>query len=167
MDKISKPNIRFESQHDGEETIMALRSHPITQVFWVINAFIILLILFFVNMLLPMIFNINQIIFINFFSIFFIFSYCWFNFLNWYFNVGIITSQRVIDVDYYYILYKEITVADLAKIQDITVKTGGFLGSLLNYGNIFIQTAGTDPNIEFINISKPNRVREIIDGLTQ
>jgi len=167
MEKLTKPNIRFESQHDDEETIMALRSHPITQVFWVINAFIILLILFFVNMLLPMIFNVNQIIFINLFGLVFVFFYSWYNFLNWYFNVGIITNQRVIDVDYYYILYKEITVADLAKIQDITVKTGGFLGSLLNYGNIFIQTAGTDPNIEFINISKPNRVREIIDGLTK
>ncbi len=161
-----KPPLKFESQFDGEETLLVLRSHPFTQIFWLINVFIMLLILFFVNMVLPLIFDLNQIIIITIFCIVFILSYSFFNLINWYFNVGIITNKRVIDIDYYYVLYKEITVAYLNKIQDVTVKSGGFFDSIFDYGDIFIQTAGTDPNIEFLNIPKPNKVREIICQLS-
>lgn len=161
-----KPKLKFEFQNKDEETLLIIRAHPITQLFWMINALVMIVILLLVNLLLPTTFALNQIIFINFFGVIFIIAYCWFNFLNWYFNLGIVTDKRIIDVDYYYILYKEITVAYLNKVQDITLKSGGFFNSVFNYGNIFVQTAGTDPNIEFINVPKPNKVREIISNLS-
>ena len=85
----------------------------------------------------------------------------------WYFNLGIITTERVIDVDFSTILYKERTTAYYDKIEDVTVKTGGFLASIVNYGNIFVQTAGTEANIEFMNIPEPGKVAEIINNYVE
>jgi membrane protein YdbS with pleckstrin-like domain len=80
--------------------------------------------------------------------------------------VGIVTNKRIIDIDFYGLIYKEITSAKLEKIEDITVKSGGFFASIFNYGNIFIQTAGTEVNIEFFNVPSPNKVRDLINSLT-
>ncbi|KKP34472.1 MAG: hypothetical protein UR23_C0037G0013 [Candidatus Roizmanbacteria bacterium GW2011_GWA2_32_13] len=109
--------------------------------------------------------NLGQVLIINIFFIVFILSYIWFNVLNWYFNVGIVTSKRVIDIDFYAVLYKEITVAQLGKIEDITVKSGGYFESLFDYGSIFIQTAGTEANVEFIDVPHPSDATQIINKL--
>jgi len=95
----------------------------------------------------------------------FLLSFIWFNLLNWYFNVGIVTNRRVIDIDFYAVLYREITVARLDKIQDITVKSGGYFEGFFNYGTIFIQTAGTEANIEFADIPRPAEVVQMIEKL--
>lgn len=103
-----------------------------------------------------------QLFIVNIFLFVFIISYVWFSFINWYFNVGIVTNKRIIDIDFSGILYKELTVARLDKIEDITIKSGGYFEAFFDYGIIFIQTAGMETNIEFHNVPRPsNSVKEI------
>jgi hypothetical protein len=73
----------------------------------------------------------------------------------------------VVDIDFHAIIYKEITEARLDRIQDLTEKAGGFFESYLDYGNLFIQTAGGEQNIEFNNIPHPQTVVKIIHELTE
>ena len=94
-------------------------------------------------------------------------SYFWFVFLNWYFNVGIISNKRIVDVDFNVVLYKEVTYTLLSHIEDVTSKSGGFFESVFDYGNLFIQTAGTEVNTEFINIPHPSAAAKIIDMVIQ
>ena len=56
-------------------------------------------------------------------------------------------------------------MAQLGKIEDITVKSGGYFESLFNYGSIFIQTAGTEANVEFIDVPYPSDAIQIINKL--
>lgn len=161
----SYPDIHFETQHRSEIVILVLRAHPITQVSWFINSFIFFIFLIVLNFIPLSFFSLNQIIFINIFGISIILSYLWFNFLSWFFNVGIVTSERIIDIDFHMILYKEVTATRLDRVEDITSKSGGYLASFFDYGNIFVQTAGTEANIEFFNIPHPSRVVQIINGL--
>ncbi|KKQ23696.1 MAG: hypothetical protein US40_C0007G0010 [Candidatus Roizmanbacteria bacterium GW2011_GWC2_37_13] len=160
-----RPQIKFESYEAGEEVILLLRAHPITQLPWIINSIILFIILFGINFVIPSFLSFNQIFVLNCFVLAFILSYIWMSFLNWYFNVGIITNRRVVDIDFHGILYKEVTVARLNKIEDITVKSGGYFASLFDYGNVFIQTAGTEANVEFINIPFPSLVAQSINQL--
>lgn len=69
------------------------------------------------------------------------------------------------DVDFSDVVYKEITEARLDRVEDITSKGGGFFETFFNYGDLFIQTAGTELNIEFDNIPNPADVVRIIDDL--
>lgn len=159
------PQIKFETHEEGEKIYLLLRSHPFTQISWILYSLLFIVLLFALNLFLQNLLNLKQILIINLFFIVFILSYIWFNILNWYFNVGIVTSKRVIDIDFYAVLYKEITVAQLGKIEDITVKAGGYFESLFNYGSIFVQTAGTEANIEFINVPHPSDAIQIINKL--
>ncbi|MFA5135807.1 MAG: hypothetical protein WC489_00255 [Patescibacteria group bacterium] len=162
-----RPQTRFEAQNDKEEVLLVLRAHPITLLRTFINTLALFFILFFVNFFFPSFLNISQIIFINIFFLVFLVNYVWFGFINWYFNVGIVTNQRVVDVDFNVILYKEVTYTLISHIEDVTAKTGGFLESVFNFGNLFIQTAGTETNTEFLNIPHPSSAAKIINSIIQ
>lgn len=159
------PQIKFESHEDGEKIILLLRSHPFTQMSWILNSIFLFILIFILNFFIGNFFNIGKIFIINCFAIVFILSYIWFNILNWYFNVGIVTNKKVVDIDFYAILYKEVTVAQLGKIEDITVKSGGYFESLFDYGSIFVQTAGTEANVEFDNVPHPADAVQMINKL--
>lgn len=158
-----RPRLKFDGQNNTEEIVLVLRAHPITQIYWIINGFILAVTLFLLNFLLIKILDSYQIFFFNLFGLVITFSYIWFNFLGWFFNVGIVTNERVIDIDFHNVLYKEVTIAMLGKIEDVTSKAGGFFSAVFDYGNVFVQTAGTEANIEFMQIPKPSQVAKIIN----
>lgn len=162
-----RPATRFDTQGDNEEVILVLRAHPVTLLPVFFNAFLLLAILIFVNFFFPTFLKPSQILFADLFFCAVIFAYCWHGFINWYFNVGIVSNQRVVDVDFSLILYKEVTYTLLAHIEDVTSKSGGFFESFFDYGNLFIQTAGTEVNTEFMNIPHPSAAAKIIDGVIQ
>ncbi len=162
-----RPSVKFESQANDEEVLLVLRAHPITQIPWIVNGIIFIVILIFLDFVFLGSLKVNQGFFINFLGIVFILSYLWFNFLGYFFNVGIVTDMRVIDIDFNAVIYKEFTDASLSKIEDITAKSGGYFASIFDYGNIFTQTAGTEVNIEFLKVPKPSQVVSIINSLTR
>jgi len=159
------PEIKFETYEPGEKIILLLRANPFTQLSWILYSVFSLILIFVVNIIISSFFAISQLFLLNCFMAVFLLSFIWFNLLNWYFNVGIVTNRRVIDIDFYAVLYREITVARLDKIQDITVKSGGYFEAFFNYGTIFIQTAGTEANIEFADIPRPAEVVQMIEKL--
>lgn len=160
-----RPEVRFESQNADETILLLLRAHPFTQLIWLLHIFFMGLILFGLNFLLPFFLNPAEIIFFNIFFIVIIVSYAFFRFLGWYFNVGIVTDQRIVDMDYADVVYREISEAKLERIVDMTSKSGGFFESFFDYGDLFVQTPGTEQNIEFHNIPDPALVISIINGL--
>lgn len=159
------PDIHFETQHEGEKVILMLRAHPITQLPWIINSIIVFIVLLGFDLFFLSLLKTNQALILNIFMIVFILSYIWFNYLNWYFNVGIVTNERIIDVDFSHIIYKEMSISKLESVEDITTKSAGFFGSVFNYGDIFVQTAGTNVNIEFYHVPQPSEVVHIINKL--
>lgn len=162
---LDHPDIKFETYEPGEKIILLLRAHPFTQINWVFNSVLLLVFLLIMNPFISNFFNQSQMFIVNVFSLTFIASYIWSSFLDWYFNVGIITNKRVIDIDFSGILYKEVTVARLDKVEDITIKSGGYFEALFDFGTIFIQTAGMESNIEFANVTRPSDAVKIINNL--
>lgn len=160
------PSVRLDIQHDNENIILLIREHPVTQIPWILNTLGLLLILFLLNFVLPGILNPIQILFLNIFSLALIFAYAWLNFLRWYFQVGLVTDQRILDIDFTSVLYKEVTIAQLANVEQIESKSGGYIGTLFNYGDVFVQTAGAEIDIEFPNTPDPSDVVKLINQLT-
>ena len=97
----------------------------------------------------------------------FVFTYAFENFLVWFFNVNIITDERIVDIDFHNFVYKEVTDAELDNIEDVTYTMGGPIRTMFNYGNVFVQTAGEAQNIEMLGIPKPDRVAKILQELRQ
>lgn len=162
---MTRPQKRFsfQSQFKDEEILVVLRRHPITNLPWI---FIIILMFFTPSLtssfpifdLFPLSYRLIGLVG------WYLLTFAFFleSFLSWYFNVNIITDERILDIDFYSLMYKEISDAELEAIQDVTVKQGGFLHSVFNYGNVYIQTAAEIPEFEFISIPNPAKVQKIL-----
>ncbi|OGM14730.1 hypothetical protein A3D84_00565 [Candidatus Woesebacteria bacterium RIFCSPHIGHO2_02_FULL_42_20] len=161
-------HLNFETQDKKEKVVLLLRRHPITNLPWIIFVILmlfapLLLIVFPVTAFLPARF---QLISIMAWYVF-VFTYAFENFLVWFFNVNIITDERIVDIDFHNFVYKEVTDAELDNIEDVTYTMGGPIRTMFNYGNVFVQTAGEAQNIEMLGIPKPDRVAKILQELRQ
>jgi hypothetical protein len=160
------PSVHFDLQRETEEVLLLIREHPVTQIPWIVNTIGLIIILLILNMLIPPLFTIQQVLFFNIFSGSVIFAYAWINFLIWYFQVGIITNERILDIDFRSILYKEVSITNIANIEEISSRSGGYIGALFNYGNIYIKTAGANEDIEFMSVTNPTIIIKLINKLT-
>ena len=82
------------------------------------------------------------------------------------FNSFIVTNQRIIDVDFYSLIYKTVSYAQLERIEDVDTQVGGVLFSLIDAGNIEVQTAAEVPQFEIDLIPHPAKVARLINELT-
>ncbi len=169
---LTKPvGIRFHDQHHQEKILLLVRRHWLTNLPWLVFSLILLwLPVFdiplgpvsqFLNITLP--FGLSLILLLFWYLA--VFGFMLFNFLFWFYNVGLITTERIIDIDFIYLLYSEITSTLIGKVEDVTSKRIGFLSVFFDIGNVFVQTAGTEPNIEFDKIPQPNLVVRLISSL--
>ncbi len=161
------PDVGFENQGKEEKVILMLRAHPITQISWVINVLILFILQIVANLVFGGLLSPMSSFALNLFLIVFILSYGWINVLVYLFNVGIVTNLKILDVDFSAVIYKEVTEAKLEKIEDVTAKTSGYFASIFNFGGVFIQTAGTEANIEFLKVPRPSDVVQVVNSLTE
>ncbi len=160
-----KPGIQFENQKAEEEVLLSLRAHPITLISTFFNAILLVILIFFSSFILGQFLEPIQLTYILVFFSFVTFIYVWFQIINWYFNIGIITNKQIVDVDFSALTYRNVSRTELSHIEDITVKVSGFVSSIFNYGDVFVQTAGSEINTEFLQIPNPARAAHIIQDI--
>ena len=160
--------VNFETQDEEEEIVLLLRQHPIVNVRWILITII--------GIFAPLILSSFPILDFLPRSYQFIAVLGWYllvsayileSFLFWYFNVYIVTTERIVDIDFFNLIYKRVSDADLTKIQDVTYSMGGVIRTLLNYGDLNIQTAGEMPNFDFLAVPQPDRVAKILQDLRE
>jgi hypothetical protein len=164
---VAKPiDVSFDSQLDNEYVILLVRKHPITQLKYVAGAVLLIL--------MPMLFSYIKLF--GFFPARYQFAALifWFmlisgyileSFLNWFFNCNIITDERVIDVDFESLIYKNISAAKLDNVEDITATTGGAVRSMFDFGTIKIQTAAATTEFEFEDVPHPAKITTLLNEL--
>jgi hypothetical protein len=159
-------NTSFDNQQEQETVLLLLRQHPVTQIKWVLVAILLILVPFlfsyvgFLNFL-PARFHIVAAIGWYLMVVGFILE----AFLSWFYNVYIITDERIVDVDFNSLLFKNISYAKIENIEDVTTTAGGTLGTIFDYGTITIQTAATIPEFEFQDVPHPSRVAAFINEM--
>ncbi len=163
-----KPKIRFETQEREEKVVLLLRRHFITNASWIILAVFLLLAPFFLSAVpllpLPLIPVRFKIVLVAMWYLL-IFAFIFERFLSWYYNVNIITDERIVDVDFYSLLYKKVSDTQIANIQDVTFEMGGVLRALFDYGSVYIQTAGERREFDFEEVPHPDRVAKVLNEL--
>ncbi len=167
-------DVQFESQAPQETLYFLLRRHPVTNVWWIVLVLILILtppvvLVYFVesreqiSAIVPPQYQAVILIVWYLVTLFLAFE----SFLLWYFNVYIITDQRVIDVDFFGLWKKRISEASLGNVEDATYETTGIFHVMLNYGNIFMQTAAENPEFGFLNVPKPGIVHDKLTDLVE
>ena len=160
---VTPQNVEFANQKRNENVLFLLRRHLITNFPWVAIFVLMIGAIFFA-------FHFNflshfpstlQVVVVYAWLLLALIVF-WSGFLSWYFNVNIVSNERVVDIDFYNLIYREVTDAEIEKIQDVTHKMGGILGIIFNYGDVYIQTAGTKPEIEFLKVPRPAAVADVL-----
>lgn len=160
----------FLQQHSDEKVLLILRRHWL-----VLFRFICELIGL---SLLPMSFFItwywldwdiekNSLIYIItvlFFSLYYLgvwlrFYYDWF---DYYLDVWVVTDQRIIDVQQKGIFNRVVSELNIVKIQDVTSEVKGELQTFLDYGNVYVQTAGEQRRFIFQQVPHPQAVAQLV-----
>jgi len=158
--------VDFETRERKEKVVLLLRRHPITNAAWML---IVVLMIF-----APLVLSIFPLLSFLPGNFQFIAVLVWYlitmafileNFLTWFFNVNIITDERIIDIDFHNLIYKEVSDCKIDKIQDVTYKMGGVTRTIFNYGDVYIQTAAEVPAFEFLAVPKPNKVARVLQDL--
>jgi|SRR3989344_2553669 len=159
-------NIKFISADSQEKIVLLLRRHPLTNLPWIIITFFMIIAPFFA-MIIPFydvvpgeIRTVAMIVWYMITSAFVLEE-----FLGWFFNVNIVTDERIFDVDFLSLMYRDISEADLDQIQDVTVEVGGTFRTFFGYGNVLIQTAAQVPRIEFGSVPHPDKVAKVLREL--
>lgn len=81
---------------------------------------------------------------------------------DFYLDVWILTSQRLIAVEQKGLFSRTISEFELARIQDVTVDVHGIVATLLNYGNLNVRTASEHEHFIFKQVWHPNAVKDEI-----
>jgi len=68
----------------------------------------------------------------------------------------------VVDIDQHGLLKHEVSELNLDAIEDVTSETIGIFGNILDYGTVYIQTAGAKERFEFDKIHHPKKVASVI-----
>ncbi len=93
----------------------------------------------------------------------FIWIFFFMQWTNYYLDVWYVTEKRIIDVDQKGIFHREISNLRFDKIQDISIEVKGFIATMLNFGDIEVQTAAEDSSeFKMRNANNPEMVRKVV-----
>ncbi|KKU45834.1 MAG: hypothetical protein UX64_C0021G0006 [Microgenomates group bacterium GW2011_GWC2_46_7] len=160
------PSVVFETQDDGESVVVFLRQHPIVNLPWIVGALLMLT--------LPSVFGFfppyanlpvgYQFVVTSGWYLF-VTGFVLAKFMGWFFNIYLITDERVVDVDFLNIFFRKISTAKIQDIQDVNVTSSGAMETFFGYGNVFIQTAAEVSQFEFLAVPKPDVVGKILNRM--
>lgn len=164
----------FRGQHENEEILRVIHRHwfNIFAHFFLILVFSFLLIGSFLAF--PLLFpemldakNARLFLFVE--NTFFIFIWL-FGFLMWidyYFDVWIITNERIVNIEQKGLFVRHISELNFSRIQDVTAEVEGILPTVLNYGDVLVQTAGEESRFIFRQVADPYQVKDMVMKLSK
>ena len=161
----------FPGKRPDEHIIMVIRKHGIVyfRLFWIFFATTILPVGIFLGFWLNS-FPINALtatgalgyMGVCFFLLFSlaIFLVAW---LNEEFDLFILTNQRLVDITQVNFFKRNVAATQLRNIEDTLASINGFFPTLLNYGDLDVQTAAGDPSEFYMDhIPDPVAVARVI-----
>lgn len=165
------PNLALADKMDKEEILLFLRKHFITNVPWITIAIILTLapiILILANSLDLININFlptNYASLIIVFYYFLVSGYIFANYLTWFYNISLVTTNRIIDIDFSAIVIKNVAATKLAQVEDVSNSQVGVIRSIFDYGDVLVQTAAAKDEFDFLAVPHPERVIKIINNL--
>jgi len=156
----------FETQDDEEEVVLFVRQHPIVNLKWILLVILLLS--------LPSVFtffppysnlptNYQFVMILGWYML--VFGYALAKFMGWFFNIYILTDERIVDVDFHNIFFRKISTAKIEEIQDVNVQSSGAFQTFFGYGSVFVQTAAEVSQFEFLSVPHPDKIGKIINQL--
>lgn len=164
----------FANQEKDEHILVFTRRHFFTNFLWIIITVVALfiplifsLLLELINIQLPSLSIAFTIVLLLFYYLI-VFGYAFYNYVDWFYNIGIITQKRMIDIDFLHLTHIDVAITQLSEIEDVVYKQKGFFASFFDYGDVVAHTVATFKGKEdfvFESIPRPTEVVDLISEL--
>jgi hypothetical protein len=171
MFRMMPKGVKFVNQEDDEEIILFIRRHFATNLPWIFLTALFLVLplvtLYFFQLTSLTLFIISPQL-LTLMIVFYylvIFTYGLMQFIVWFYQVGIVTQKRLLDMDVYNVLNHHLAETEIYDIIDVAYTQRGFFQSFFNYGDIPIQTQAHKANFEFESAPRPAIVSDTITDL--
>ena len=159
----------FPGQQKNEEIVLILREHwfflAIKLAIWALLTLVVLLVKNFLVRSAPQLLTEPYIHYVdlarNLYVMFLVLALFTVIAL-YYLNVQVVTNERIVDIEQKTVLNRIVSELHLAKIEDVSSETKGFFGTALRYGNVYVQTAGTEERFLFERVPNPELVNKVI-----
>ncbi len=145
--------------------VQIVRRYYLTYSFHIILAFIIILLPFF--FLYPLFRMGGWGIFFFFLMLLVGVFYALRQSIIYFMNGLVITRDRIIDFDQKGLFNRVVSESSYGKIQDISFKIKGIWQTVFNYGDIEIQTAASQANLEIKDVAEPQKIQDLIVKIQQ
>ena len=159
----------FPGQQENEEICMILRPHwmvfLVKFIVWLLFVAILLFTDWAINKYLPILNTAPYLDYVNLAkSVYFMFLILGLLILwvMYYLDIQIITNERVVDITQVSLLHRTVSELHLSRIEDVTAEVDGIFGTFLDYGNVYVQTAGETERFTFDRVPNPTRVEKMI-----
>lgn len=92
--------------------------------------------------------------------------FCWMllaeKFTDYALDFWVVTNKRIIESEMIKLFDVQISTLELEDIEDLTIRSEGFLANLIGYGRLDVQTAGAVNEFYAEKIMSPGKVQKII-----
>lgn len=170
--RVYPERVAFDGQDNDEQIILFLRQHPIILIPTLLrSAGIVLLFVFFTWVFGSLFGSLVQVGALGF--IIFVaglgvaITNLVYDFFKWYFTVTIITSTRLVDLDFQTVMDSRWSTTVLRAIQDVSYSTPGFINTIFDMADLVILTASHKENFELANLPKARDVQDILMDLVE
>lgn len=91
-----------------------------------------------------------------------IWTLAWSAFTRYFLNAWVLTNHRIVTIKQRRYFSREVSSLFLSRVQDVTTDVVGVIPSLLNLGDIKVQTAAEDVEFVMHGIPRPEQMRDVI-----
>ena len=164
-------NLSFAEQASDETILLFLRRDFITNIPWIVATialgYIPYLIRFIFESTNFSLFNLpnNLSVIVVTFYYLIVFGFAFANLVSWFYNIGLVTTRRSVDIDFYDLATISVATVSLPDIIDVSYTQAGFFQSLFDYGDINVQVVASSEAFSFQKVPRPSEVAGVISNL--
>ena len=163
--------LALAEQHDDEHILLFIRRSFVTNIPWIVAAGFLLIIPFFIPMFLeplhlPLtIFDPLTRMIVMLFYYILLLGYMFINFITWFYDIGIVTEKRAVDIDFYNISFVSVATARVQDLKDVRYAQKGFFESLFDYGDVTLSVEASGETLVYENTPHPAEVVSMLSVL--
>lgn len=82
--------------------------------------------------------------------------------VGYHLDIWVVTDRRLVSIEQLSLFHRIVSEQPILKVQDVTHEVKGQLQTMLDFGNVHIQTAGEQERFIFEDVPHPDRVAKLI-----
>ncbi len=163
--------LHFPTQRPGEHVVLLLRRH------WTVLAGDVLQLI--VSLLIPPVLltllyfyteftlapdSLLYVFVVEGLSLYYLFSFLAYfhDFVDYHLDIWVVTDQRIVSIEQEGLFNRTVSELNLLKMQDVTAEVKGKIQTFLDFGEVYIQTAGEAARFVFSQVPHPSQVAKVI-----